>query len=197
MDYAGLEPDHDQFGVSLRPVVEDRNKEVREYVFSEGGRMPYEWQADEYHGVCGKNGSIPEVSDYWPKQISQTNGDAHIKGTMIRNHRYKYIKRANGKDEFYDLEKDRLEEKNEIDNPQYKDEIFKLKNAMLDWYQATCDIVPRKVDNRIRRSQVEAMTAGLSEKVRADIFKQYEEGLGGMMLGALVRKARESQNIAK
>ena len=68
---------------------------------------------------------------------------------------------------------------------------------MLDWYQATCDIVPRKVDNRIRRSQVEAMTAGLSEKVRADIFKQYEEGLGGMMLGALVRKARESQNIAK
>lgn len=193
MDYAGVEPDHDQFGVSLRSVVEDRNKEVREYVFSEGGRMPYEWQADEYHGVCGKNGSIPEVSDYWPKQISQTNGDAHIKGTMIRDHRYKYIKRANGKDEFYDLEKDRLEEKNEIDNPQYKDEIFKLKNAMLDWYQATCDIVPRKVDNRIRRSQVEAMTAGLSEEVRADIFKQYEEGLGGMMLGMLIKKKREEQ----
>lgn len=37
------------------------------------------------------------------------------------------------------------------------------------------------------------MTAGLSEEVRADIFKQYEEGLGGMMLGMLIKKKREEQ----
>lgn len=194
MDYVGVEPDHDQFGISLRPIVEDRKIENRKYVFSEGGRMEYEWQADEYHGVCGKGGSIPEESDYWPKQISQTNGEAHIKGTMIRDHRYKYIKRANNKDEFYDLEKDIKEEKNEIDNPLYKDQIMKMKLDMLDWYQSTCDIVPRKVDNRIKRAQVEAMTRSLDEDVKKEIFRRYEEGLGGMMLGQMVRRAREKQN---
>ena len=193
MDYAGVESDHDNFGVSLRPVVEDRKVETKEYVFSEGGRMPWEWQADEYHGVCGKGGTIPETSEYWPKQTAQTDGEAHIKGTMVRDHRYKYIKRANGKDEFYDLEKDRREEKNEIGNPLYKGEIVRMKEVMLDWYQKTCDIVPRKVDNRIRLSLVEKLTEGLDEETRTDILRRYKEGLGGMMLMALIRRAKEDQ----
>ena len=112
---------------------------------------------------------------------------------MVRDHRYKYIKRANGKDEFYDLEKDRREEKNEIGNPLYKGEIVRLKEVMLDWYQKTCDIVPRKVDNRIRLSLVEKLTAGLDEETRTDILRRYKEGLGGMMLMALIRKAKEDQ----
>ena len=33
MDYAGVEPDHDHFGKSLRPILEDRRVSLREYVF--------------------------------------------------------------------------------------------------------------------------------------------------------------------
>lgn len=190
MDYASVMPDHDQFGLSLRPIIENREKELRDYVFAEGGRMPYEEQADEYHGVCGRGGSIPVVSDYWPKQSAQTNSEAHIKGTMIRDKQHKYIKRANGKDEFYDLLSDPLEERNEINNPRYSDVVMKMKLEMLDWYQKTCDIVPKKVDNRVRYSTVLEMTKDLPEEVRSDIIKQYEEGLGGMLLGRAVNMAK-------
>ena len=155
--------------------------------------MPWERQADEPHGVCGQGGTIPETSEYWPQQTAQTDGEAHRKGTRVRDHRFKYIKRANGKGEFYDLEKDRKEEKNEIGNPLYKGEIVRMKEVMLDWYQKTCDIVPRKVDNRIRLSLVEKLTAGLDEETRTDILRRYKEGLGGMMLMALIRRAKEDQ----
>ena len=42
MDYAGVEPSHDHFGRSLRPVLENRSREIRDYAFCEGGRMPWE-----------------------------------------------------------------------------------------------------------------------------------------------------------
>ena len=38
------------------------------------------------------------------------------------------------------------------------------------------------------------MTRGLDEDVKKEIFRRYEEGLGGMMLGQMVRRAREKQN---
>lgn len=191
MDYASVEPDHDQYGLSLRPIIENRSVELRDYVFAEGGRMPYEWQADEYHAVAGKDGVIPISSDYWPKQEAQTNSLAHAKGTMIRNHHFKYIKRANGQDEFYNMVEDPKEEDNEIDNPLYKDEIMKMKDEMLSWYQETCDIVPRAVDNRIKISQVEDMTKGLAEESKKMIFAKYKEGLGGLPLALLIRSERQ------
>lgn len=188
MDYADIKPDHDHFGISLRPIVENRNKEIKDYVYCEGGRMPYEIQADEYHGVCGKGGSIPRFSEYWPKQDAQTDGDAHIKGTMIRDKQYKYIKRANGKDEFYDLTRDPLEEINVIDDPGYHDQILKMRLEMLDWYQKTCDIVPKKIDNRIKYSSLVSMLQGLPETVQDDIIQEYNEGLSGLGLAMLIRK---------
>ena len=40
MDYADIKPQRTQFGISLRPVIEDRRNENRKYVFCEGGRLP-------------------------------------------------------------------------------------------------------------------------------------------------------------
>ena len=34
----------------------------------------------------------------------------------------------------------------------------------------------------------------VAEDVKKEIFRRYEEGLGGMMLGQMVRRAREKQN---
>ena len=195
MDYAGVEPDHDQFGLSLRPVLENRNVSLRNYVFSEGGRMPYEWQADEYHGVAGKDGVIPPCSVYWPKQSAQTDGEAHIKGTMIRSRDYKYIKRADGRDEFYDLRKDPKEEKNVIADSAYSSEILSMKLEMLSWYQKTCDIVPRKRDNRIKRAQVEAMTKDLPEESRKEVFRRYEDGLAGLPLTLFIQEEKKRSGL--
>ena len=146
MDYAGVEPGHDQFGVSLRPVIEDRARENRKYVFSEGGRRACEKQADEFHkyGEAGPK----KTHDYWAKMNAEADDFAHEKGTMICDGRYKYVMRLSGTDEFYDLEKDPREMHNRIDEEQYASEILRLKLAMLKWYQETCDTVPREYDSR-------------------------------------------------
>lgn len=146
MDYAGVNPGHDQFGVSLRPVIENRNKSNRDYVFSEGGRLAHEKQADEYH-YFGPNG--PKTThNYWAKMQAEANDEAHEKGTMIRDAKYKYILRLSGQDEFYDMEKDPLEKHNLIHDQAYANEILQMKLEMLRWYQRTCDTVPRDFDSR-------------------------------------------------
>lgn len=146
MDYAGVEPSHDHFGRSLRPVIEDRSRANRQYVFAEGGRRPSEKQADEYH-YFGPQG--PEKThDYWAKMQAEADDDAHAKGTMIFDGRYKYVLRLNGRDEFYDLQEDPKEMINRIDHERYAARILQLKLAMLEWYQETCDTVPREYDSR-------------------------------------------------
>lgn len=151
MDYAGIAPQHDQFGVSLRPIIENRKAAGRRYVFCEGGRLAYEKQADEYHRY-GEDGP-PKTSDYWAKMNAEADDEAHAKGTMIRDSRYKYVLRLNGDDEFYDLEKDPREMINRIDDAEYAPVILSMKLEMLKWYQATCDVVPRQFDSRFLTSE--------------------------------------------
>ena len=146
MDYAGEEPGHDQFGRSLRPVIEDRNAKVRTYAYSEGGRRACEKQADEYHkyGEAGPK----KTSDYWAKMNAEKDDFAHEKGTMITDGKYKYVMRLSGTDEFYDLEADPREKINRISDPQFASKILEMKLEMLRWYQETCDVVQREFDSR-------------------------------------------------
>ncbi len=146
MDYAGVAPEHDQFGRSLRPVIENRETAFRKYVYSEGGRRACEKQADEFHKY-GDQGPA-KTSDYWAKMNAEADDHAHAKGTMIRDDRYKYILRLNGEDEFYDLEKDPEEKINRINEKEYEAVILNMKLEMLRWYQETCDTVGRKFDSR-------------------------------------------------
>ena len=65
MDFAGVRPDHTHFGRSLRPILADHDRKVRDIVHCEGGRM-----ADEAH--CSESVD-PAVADgfrfsvMWPK----------------------------------------------------------------------------------------------------------------------------------
>ena len=79
---------------------------------------------------------------------AEADDEAHEKGTMIFDGRYKYVMRMSGNDEFYDLESDPKEKINRIDEEQYEAVILKLKLEMLRWYQETCDTVPRFYDSR-------------------------------------------------
>nr|WP_298514217.1 sulfatase-like hydrolase/transferase [uncultured Marvinbryantia sp.] len=193
MDYAGAEPTQDQFGKSLRPILEDRTKPGRKYVFCEGGRMPYELQCDEYHAAAGKSQKVPMESLYYPRQLAQTDAEAHTKGTMIRSEQFKYVHRASGAHEFYDLKKDPLEEKNCCGKAEYEKEILDMRMAMLDWYQTTCDVVPREYDRRFTKEALwrrvqKNCPPGEEERIRALI----DSGAGPAMIAAEIeRRSKE------
>lgn len=146
MDYAGVSCGHDQFGLSLRPVIENRAAELRTHVFCEGGRRPEEKQADEYH-YFGPEGPDPSHA-YWAKMQAEADDEAHAKGTMIFDGRYKYILRLTGEDELYDLKEDPLERINRIGKKEYESLVSGLRTRMLKWYQETCDAVPRRYGAR-------------------------------------------------
>lgn len=147
MDFAGVKPGQEQFGRSLRPILENRNTPGRQYVFCEGGRMPGEIQCDEFHAVSSGT-PADRARPYWPRQMAQTDDEAHAKATMIRDANYKYIHRQVGGDEFYDLRKDPAEKVNRMGRPEYDKQVAEMRLALLDWYQATCDVVPRDYDAR-------------------------------------------------
>ena len=146
MDFARVTPSHTHFGHTLSPILTNREKKIRSYVFSEGGRQPGERHCDEYHS-CGEKGT-PSTSPYWPKMMAQTDDKAHAKGIMIRDDQYKYISRTNGQDEFYDLKQDPGETVNLINVPAYDKKISQMQLEMLKWLESTCDIVPFSQDQR-------------------------------------------------
>lgn len=152
MEFAQIKPDHTHFGKSLMPVLENRQTKIRNYVFCEGGRMP-----DEKHCTENHNNGANKAFVYWPRQQAQSDDFAHAKATMIRGERYKYIKRSQGNDEFYDLFKDPNEKTNQISTPEYSAEVLQLKEKMLDWYQDTCDIVPFDYDARFSKEMLWSM----------------------------------------
>ena len=152
MDMAGVTPGHTQYGKSLVPVLSDRTLPHKAYVFAEGGRTADELHCDEWHDQ-GENGPSKN-QPYWPKQMAQKDPEAHEKGTMIFDGRYKYIKRLSGRDEFYDLEKDPKERCNLFQTLAPDDPVLlRLKVQMLDWYQSTCDTVPYSFDSRFSEDQ--------------------------------------------
>ena len=176
MDYAQVEPNHTHFGKSLKPILADRSVGLRDYVCCEGGRMPGETHCDESH-VNGPNGSPPSFV-YWPRQSAQREDDTHLKGTMIRDHRYKYISRYDNNDEFYDLEKDPGERTNEINNPEYREVILKMQREQLRWYQGTCDVVPLDFDARFNKEMLFAMA-----KAQCDTEEELEVVRESVMAG--------------
>jgi arylsulfatase A-like enzyme len=142
MDMCGVAPTHSHYGQSLVSVIEDRSEKVRDFVFCEGGRLAEEEHCTDTHG------QPHPFSIYYPRLKVQQDPVAHTKATMIRSDKYKYVRRKYEIDEFYDLDKDPEEKYNEIDNPEYRNEIANMQLAMLEWYQTTCDVVPFTPDRR-------------------------------------------------
>ena len=143
-DLIGIQPNYTHFGKSLISLLEGKENEHRDAVFSEGGRLYGEEQAMEKESRQ-KPGTL-----YWPRVRLQLTDEGPYQGkaTMCRTKDFKYIKRIYEKDELYDLKKDPGELNNVIDDPHYKDVLLNLKERMLTWYMETCDVVPFKTDRR-------------------------------------------------
>ena len=176
MDLSGVEPAHDHFGRSLRPILLDRSASVRDYVCCEGGRLPGENQCDEWH--ASNKGKGPSKEDpYWPKKTAQLDVQAHEKGTMIFDGKYKYVHRMSGNDELYDLELDPGEKTNLFGRKTFSCHVMRLREWMLDWYQRTCDTVPRAYDSRVTEEGIWTVVRNMcppdmEETVRTYIRKE-------------------------
>lgn len=166
MDFAGVAPSHSHFGRSLRPVLEDRSLELREFACCEGGRLPTEKHCDEFHVSNGPKGT-PKNNPYWPRHFAQTDDEAHAKGIMLRTKHHKYISRVNGKDEFYDLEKDPEELINCADDPEYAGKLLEHQLKLMRWLIETSDIVPYNHDSRFTEEMIWA-------KVKTIVPVEYE-----------------------
>lgn len=143
IDFAGVKPDHSFFGKSLLKTIANKSVKVRDYVFCEGGRLMNETHCTEevetYFGI--------KADEYEPRiSIQQRNTGEHTKAAMIRDKDYKYVMRLYGQDEFYALNNG--ENKNEINNLEYREIIEKMRLRLLEWYMETCDEVPFEADAR-------------------------------------------------
>ncbi len=79
MDYAGAEPTQDQFGKSLRPILEDRTKPGRKYVFCEADGCRMSCSVMSIMPQPEKSQKVPMESLYYPRQLAQTDAEAHTK----------------------------------------------------------------------------------------------------------------------
>ena len=141
-DMADVEIKRSHFSRSLLPAMADKGAKHRDFVCCEGGRLPGETHCMEYNPAT-HNPKNP----YAPRLEQQAREDgAHTKAVMLRTAHYKYVRRLQEQDEFYDLEQG--ESVNLIDNPAYSGEIDKMKQQMLNWMISTCDVVPWKQDSR-------------------------------------------------
>ncbi|MGM9602837.1 MAG: sulfatase-like hydrolase/transferase [Faecousia sp.] len=141
-DLSGISLQRQTFSKSLLPTLQSKARSHRAFVTCEGGRLPGELHCSEYN---------PQRFDpndlYAPRQLLQSHDTGeHTKAAMIRTKQYKYIRRLQEKDEFYDLEKG--EQINRIDDPVYVSIAAALKENLMDWYMETCDIVPQIPDSR-------------------------------------------------
>ena len=141
-DIAGIPLNRPHFSRSLLPAMADKQTPHREFVCCEGGRLPGETQCMEYE----PDGHNPQGL-YAPRMELQGREDGtHTKAVMLRTQRYKYIRRLEEPDEFYDLAQG--ERVNAINDPAYQEERQKMEAQMLDWLIATCDVVPLRKDSR-------------------------------------------------
>ena len=177
MDYAQAEPGHSHFGISLRPVLEDRSRCIRDMVFCEGGRLPSEKHCSEAvdPALTGRIRS----NVYWPRYAAQFDDESHAKGTMVRTKDFKYIHRTNAPCELYDLQKDPGERVNVCDDPAYGKIILDLRERMLNWYQETCDTVPFQADARFSKQMVwEKVKMLCPAGYEEDVKQKIENGMG-------------------
>ena len=165
MDFAEVQPCHTHYGHSLKGVLLDRGKPVREYVTCEGGRNPDEIHCDEFH-AGGPKGTSP-FSPYWPRHMAQTDPDAHAKGFMLRTKDWKLVSRVNGKDELYDLRADPKELHNVYGQEGTEGITADLKGKQLLWLMRTADAVPFDYDERFSQEMIWA-------KVKALVPSEYE-----------------------
>ncbi len=139
-DLVGIPLSLNNFSKSLKNSLMDPSVIHRKTAYCEGGRLKNEYHTSEYQSKpAGEN------HRYWPRlSVQSDDGDSfkHGKAIMLRNEKYKYVYRLYEKDELYNMELDPTESHNLIDDLEYKEVLFELKDELSRFLVETGDVVP-------------------------------------------------------
>jgi len=124
---AGVELPGGIQGKSYTPVLDGKAEKLREYAFCQGGQEP------ELLELATPVDARPRpCRAYYLKQTALVaNPQINLRAKMLRGDRWKYIMRADGEEELYDLANDPGELTNLTDNPSAKDALDTMRLAMM------------------------------------------------------------------
>ncbi len=148
LEMANITPKHTHFAQSLYPELTGQRDNQERYVFCEGGYDTHEPHA--FEGYQYRKDTLKDPTHiYYPKASQQQEYPESVCRTvMIRNLKYKLIKRTQDVCELYDLQQDPMEIHNLYDNPAYTHIVQDLEQHLLDWYIRTADTIPMQDDPR-------------------------------------------------
>lgn len=111
-------------------------------ILREAGYIP----SDAYGYGDGRplNGFVTDKEQLWSDEIMTEGMGAFsviVTQRMFRKGKYKYIFNGADKDQFFDMEADPYEQNNLIDNPDYADDLYTVKNCCADWMKEHGDII--------------------------------------------------------
>lgn len=151
LEINGIKEEQSHFGKSLLHLFENPDESHKNAVFAEGGYNP-----DEHFSMIGtierdRPGFRSPESLYGVRELflSEQRPDIIDRYALARTGEYKYVLRGSGSDEFYNLAEDPDEICNQIDNPEFREKIFEMKEIMLNWYLRTSDSIRRVIDDRL------------------------------------------------
>ena len=137
-------------GRSFLPVLSDQKKETNTYIYAE-----HNWHDFDDHGRAVRSAKFKYIRNYYTDIPGTPPADAvrsptfrvmrqlHATGKLTPAQRNPFIA-PRPKEELYDVSKDPRELKNLADDPNYKDELTKLRRVLSRWEKATADKVPSK-----------------------------------------------------
>lgn len=111
-------------------------------ILKEAGYNP----TDEFGYGDGRpvNGFFTDKNQAWSDEIvTEGMGAFSVITTqrMFRKGKYKYVFNGAGSDQFFDMEADPLEMNNLINNPDYADTVYHIKDCFADWMKEHNDII--------------------------------------------------------
>jgi arylsulfatase A-like enzyme len=131
-------PSHRHNGRSLLPLIADGSRAHRRVAFSEGGLSLDDARAVE-----------PARPPYDLKHALEAgHPEAAGRATALRTEQWAYVSRLHEPDELYDRVSDPGETRNLAAEPAHRDTVAALRSQMLDWLQATSDVLPADPDER-------------------------------------------------
>ena len=134
---ANIETPYTHFAKNLLPLINEKESNLREEVYAEGGYNLREPQCFEY---LIPSPDIPLWGIYYDKtNIQEEEPNLVSRAVMVRTKLWKLVIRDKGKEELYDLLKDPTEIDNLIDVEGYEKIILDLKERLLRWFLTTSD----------------------------------------------------------
>ncbi len=142
VELAEIEAAHTHFGRSLVPLLDDANRSVREFAFTEGGFRLGDVDLLETGG-----------GPYEPKTRLQ-NEQPELVGLAlcVRTTDWSYVWRSEESDELYDRIADPNETRNVVNDPKHPQVRAELRSMLFEHLAATSDVIPWEADPRFPKT---------------------------------------------